>query len=245
LAGVGGPHELRSEPSRDLPPCRHVRGQAPERGQARRLADRATHEIRARDQSQDRQSARTLDPEDASASSRPGVRVARSTSAANSRERRSDSPGAPCPPTTSPSRVCSWTDSWDLHRARERRRSAMRMYLALLLAAVFARSPLEGGAGEKQGQGVKELAGSWRGWVTEQTQERANMVVQTDGSYKASTTRGATTEGQFYLQDGKLRYRSSRTTGTARLSEDQGKTTLTVTSDNPDYGKAEYERIKQ
>jgi hypothetical protein len=121
----------------------------------------------------------------------------------------------------------------------------MRMYLALLLAAVFAVSPLEGVAGEKQVQDVKELAGSWRGWVTEQTQERANMVVQTDGSYKASTTRGATTEGQFYLQDGKLRYRSSRTTGTARLSEDQGKTTLTVISDNPDYGKAEYERIKQ
>ena len=31
------------------------------------------------------------------------------------------------------------------------------------------------------------------------------MNVQTDGSYKASTTRGSTSEGQFYLQDGKLR----------------------------------------
>ena len=71
------------------------------------------------------------------------------------------------------------------------------------------------------------------------------MVVQADGKYKASTTRGTTTEGQFYLQDGKLRYRSSRTTGTAKLSEDKGKTTLTVIADNPDYGKAEYERIRQ
>jgi len=120
----------------------------------------------------------------------------------------------------------------------------MRMYFALLLVAVFAMSPLEAVAAEKQVRDVKELAGNWQGWVTEQTQERANMVVQADGSYKASTTRGTTTEGQFYLQDGKLRYRSSRTTGTATLSEDGGKTTLKVIADNPDYGKAEYERIK-
>jgi hypothetical protein len=124
----------------------------------------------------------------------------------------------------------------------------MRMPLALLLAAVFAVSPLDGVAGEKPIVDVKELAGSWRGWVTAETgrQERANMTVQVDGSYKASTTRGSMSEGQFYLQDGKLRYRSSRTTGTARLSEDQGKTTLTVMPEDPNYqtGKAEYERVK-
>ena len=121
----------------------------------------------------------------------------------------------------------------------------MRMPLVLLLAAMFALVPLAGFAADKQVKDVKELAGSWQGWATEQTQERANMVVQADGKYKASTTRGLTTEGQFYLQDGKLRYRSSRTTGTATLSEDKGKTTLTVIADNPDYGKAEYERIGQ
>ena len=123
----------------------------------------------------------------------------------------------------------------------------MRMHLALLLAAVFAVSPLDGVAGEKQIVDVKELAGSWQGWVTAVTgQERATMIVQADGSYKASTTRGSTSEGKFYLQDGKLRYRSSRTTGTARLSEDQGKTTLTVMPEDPNYqtGKAEYERVK-
>jgi hypothetical protein len=123
----------------------------------------------------------------------------------------------------------------------------MRMNLALLLAAMFALSPLYGVAAEKQIRDVKELAGSWRGWVTgEQGQERATMNVQADGRYKASTTRGSTSEGQFYLQDGKLLYRSSRTTGTASLSEDKGKTTLTVMPENPNYrtGRAEYERVK-
>jgi hypothetical protein len=120
----------------------------------------------------------------------------------------------------------------------------MRTHLALLLAVVFVVSPLAVVAGEKQVGDVKELAGNWRGWVTEQSQERASMTVSADGSYKAATTRGVQTEGKFFLQDGKLRYQSSRTTGTARLSEDKGKTTLTMTSENPDYGKAEYERIK-
>ena len=121
----------------------------------------------------------------------------------------------------------------------------MKRRLALLLAALFLVPPLAGFAAEKQVTNVKELAGRWEGWATEQTQERANMVVNADGSYKASTTRGLAVEGQFYLQDGKLRYRSSRTTGTAKLSEDKGKTTLSVIADNPDYGKAEYERIGQ
>jgi hypothetical protein len=129
----------------------------------------------------------------------------------------------------------------------ERRRSAMKMYLVSFLAAMFALSPLSGVAGEKQVVDVKELAGSWRGWVTgEQGQERATMIVSPDGSYKASTTRGSTSEGQFALRDGKLVYQSSRTTGTARLSEDQGRTTLTVIPENPNYrtGTAEYERLK-
>jgi hypothetical protein len=123
----------------------------------------------------------------------------------------------------------------------------MRTYVALLLAAVFAVHPLGGVAGEKQIADVKELAGSWQGWVTgELGQERATMIVQANGSYKASTTRGSTAEGRFYMQDGKLRYRSSRTTGAASLSEDKGKTTLTVTPEDPNYqtGKAEYERVR-
>jgi hypothetical protein len=127
----------------------------------------------------------------------------------------------------------------------ERRRSAMRMYLALLLAAVFVLSPLGGVAQEKKIVDVKELAGSWRGWVTaEMGDERATMTVQADGTYQASTTRGSTSEGRFYLQDGKLRYRSSRTTGTASVSEDKGKTTLTVLPEDSTYGRADYERVK-
>jgi hypothetical protein len=118
----------------------------------------------------------------------------------------------------------------------------MKLYLVSFLAAVFALSPLSGIAGEKKLADVKELAGSWRGWVTgEQGQERATMIVSPDGSYKASTTRG-----QFSLRDGKLIYQSSRTTGTATLTEDKGTTTLKVIPDDPNFrtGTGEYERVK-
>jgi len=126
---------------------------------------------------------------------------------------------------------------------------------ALLLAAVLALSPLDGLAGEKQIVDVKELAGSWRGWVNEVPgDEWATMNVSADRSYKASTISG-TTVGKFYLQAGKLRYRSSRTTplampsaevlGTASVSEDKGKTVLMLMPDDPSYlGRAEYERVK-
>ncbi len=126
---------------------------------------------------------------------------------------------------------------------------------ALLLAAVLALSPLDGLAGEKQIVDVKELAGSWRGWVNEVPgDEWAMMTVSADGSYKASTISG-TTVGRFYLQAGKLRYRSSRTTplampsaevlGTASVSEDKGKTVLTLMPEETNYlGRAEYERVK-
>src|SRR6266446_6783396 len=65
------------------------------------------------------------------------------------------------------------------------------------------RQAKRGGADEPALTG-KELSGNWRGWATgEQGQERATMIVTADGSYKASTTRGSTTEGKFYLQDGR------------------------------------------
>lgn len=127
---------------------------------------------------------------------------------------------------------------------------------ALLLAAALALSPLDGLAGEKQIVDAKELAGSWRGWVTEVPgDEWATMNVSADGSYKASTISG-TTVGKFYLQAGKLRYRSSRTTplampsaevlGTASVSEDKGKTVLTLMPEDPNYlgGRADFERVK-
>ena len=131
----------------------------------------------------------------------------------------------------------------------------MKMYLALVVAAVFAMSSMDGVAGEKQVVDVKELAGSWRGWVAEVAgDEWATMNVSADGSYKASTI-SVTTVGKFYLQAGKLRYRSSRTTplampsaavlGTASVSEDNGKTVLTLMPEDPNYlGRAEYERVK-
>jgi hypothetical protein len=123
----------------------------------------------------------------------------------------------------------------------------MRTNRALLLAAVLALSPLDGVAGEKQIVAVEELAGSWQGWVTRgERREHATLYVSADGSYRSLTAGGATTEGKFYLRDGKLLYRSSRTTGTASLSEDQGTIVLTVMPADPAYGagSARYERIK-
>ena len=123
----------------------------------------------------------------------------------------------------------------------------MRKHGARLLAAVCVMVPLAGLAGEKQVVDVKELAGSWRGWVTaEAGQERATMIVQPDGAYRASTTRGSISEGKFFLEKGALRYRSSRTMGTAKLSEDNGKMTLRVIPEGAtiETGPAEYERVK-
>ena len=126
---------------------------------------------------------------------------------------------------------------------------------ALLLAAVLALSPLDGLAGEKHIVDVRELAGNWRGWVNEVAgDEWATMNVSADGSYKASTM-SSTTVGKFYLQGGKLRYRSSRTTplampsaevfGTASVSEDKGKAVLTLMPEDPNnLGRAEYERVR-
>jgi hypothetical protein len=131
----------------------------------------------------------------------------------------------------------------------------MRMHALLLTAVLLALSPLDGLAGEKQIVDVKELAGSWRGWVNEVPgDEWATMNISADGTYKASTISG-TTVGRLYLQAGKLRYRSSRTTplampsaevlGTASVSEDKGKTVLTLMPEDPNYlCRAEYERVK-
>jgi hypothetical protein len=81
----------------------------------------------------------------------------------------------------------------------------MRMHRALLLAAVFALSTLDGVAEEKQIVDAKELVGSWRGWVAEVAgDEWATMNVSADGSYKASTI-SVTTVGKFYLQAGRIR----------------------------------------
>jgi len=130
----------------------------------------------------------------------------------------------------------------------------MRRHLALILGAVVVLSPLEAVAQEKQIVDqekqivdVKELAGTWRGWVTrEQGREPVTMIVSADGSYRAMTADTASTEGKFYLQDGKLRYRSSRTIGTASLSEARGHSVLTMVPEEFVFGagRAEYERVE-
>jgi len=123
----------------------------------------------------------------------------------------------------------------------------VRMNPALLLAAVLALFPLAGVAGETQIVDVKELAGRWQGSVTREAgQDHATMIVSPDGSYRSLTRHGASTEGMFYLQGGTLRYRSSRTTGTASLADEDGKTVLTMIPSEPRYGagRAEYERVE-
>ena len=64
------------------------------------------------------------------------------------------------------------------------------------------------------------------------------------GAWLALT--GSLTVGKYYLQGGKLRYRSSRSEGAATVSEEHGKTYLTVIPEGPSYetGKTEYERVK-
>ena len=103
-----------------------------------------------------------------------------------------------------------------------------KMYRARLLAAVFALAPLDGVAGEKQIIDVKELAGSWRGWVTEAPGD------------EWATMNSRPTEAT------KLRLSVARlpVLGTASVSEDNGRTVLTLMPEDPNYlGKAEYERV--
>src|SRR5262249_53967435 len=150
--------------------------------------------IRASHQRQDGQDAWPYDP-------------AVSVSAGGSSAVACARPTRPTPPSSSRIRGCSMSPYDRAVRPCESRRSEMRAHFALLLGAMFALSPVNGVAGEKQIADLKELAGSWQGWVrTEFGREHATMVVQEDGTYKASTTRGTLTEGSFYLRDGKLRY---------------------------------------
>jgi hypothetical protein len=123
----------------------------------------------------------------------------------------------------------------------------MRMSLALLLAVAFAVSPTDGIAGDKQITDVKELAGTWLGSVTADSGgARATMTIKEDGSYQASTRSGTLTVGKYSLEDGKLRYRSSLSEGTATVSEERGRTFLTVIPEGfPSItGKTVYERAK-
>jgi hypothetical protein len=125
----------------------------------------------------------------------------------------------------------------------------MKTLVALVVSLAFITLPLAGVAADKQITDVKELAGSWEGWVASQTGglERATMIIKQDGSYQASTRAGTQTVGKYYLDGGKLRYQSSLTSGSATVSEDKGKTFLTVIPEGTAYpatGKTQYERKK-
>ena len=126
-----------------------------------------------------------------------------------------------------------------------------RRLITVIVVLSLAASPLASLAAEKQITDIKQLAGTWQGWVNSQLSgsERVLMTVKADGSYHATTTRdgGTLTVGQYYLQGGKVRYKSSRSEGTVVISEDKGKTTLTLSPEgsfNPVTGPATYEKVK-
>ena len=56
--------------------------------------------------------------------------------------------------------------------------------ITLVVALVFALSPVLGRAADKQIADVKELAGTWQGWVNSQLagSERVLMTIKADGS---------------------------------------------------------------
>lgn len=98
---------------------------------------------------------------------------------------------------------------------------------------------------EKPVTDVKELAGTWQGWVTTRSgQTRVLMVIKEDGGYEAAVGGGTLTSGNFYLDGATLRYRSSRTEGAATVSV--GRTILTVTPEGSSTvtGPAVFERVK-
>jgi hypothetical protein len=126
-----------------------------------------------------------------------------------------------------------------------------RGVITVLVVLALAVSPLAALAAEKQITDIKQLAGQWEGWVNSQLSgsERVLMTIKADGSYQSATTRdgGTLTVGTYYLKDGKVRYKSSRSEGTVVISEDKGKTTLTLTPEgsfNPVTGPATYQRMK-
>jgi hypothetical protein len=120
----------------------------------------------------------------------------------------------------------------------------------LLAILALALAPVPASAVEKQITDVREIAGTWEGWATSQlgAQTRIQMTIKPDGTYESSTIPpgGTLTRGTYYLDGGRLRYRSSRTQGTATVSQDDGKTRLTMTPEGTVHyatGPATFERV--
>jgi len=75
------------------------------------------------------------------------------------------------------------------------------------------------------------------------------MIIKEDGSYEAGTTvqGGTLTVGKFYLEGDNLKWRSSRAEGRATVSEEKGKTILSLTPEGTVTvltGPSRYERAK-
>jgi hypothetical protein len=126
--------------------------------------------------------------------------------------------------------------------------AAMRRHLVVLLAVMFALSPLEGVAGEKPILDVNELAGSWHGWTTrDDGQDRTTLFVSADGRPPRLDDTCRDHRGDVLSERRQPGLSLVAHHGEASLSEDQGTTTLTVMPADPKYhpGRAEYERAKE
>jgi hypothetical protein len=126
-----------------------------------------------------------------------------------------------------------------------------RGLIAVFVALLLAVCPLAARGAEKQITDIKQLAGKWQGWVNSQLSGsgRVLMTIKEDGSYQSATegSGGTLTVGQYYLEGGKVKYRSSRTQGSVVISEEKGKTIMTITPEgtyNPVTGPAIFERMK-
>ena len=127
--------------------------------------------------------------------------------------------------------------------------------LLLLIAVAGCASPASMGRGAvtKEVSDIKELAGTWRGWVAAELPSQVTIMIREDGSYEGASRSGSRTVGRFFLDSGKVRYQSSRSAGAATLFDDNGRLFLIVVPDGTDAmgltrsgtGRTELERVSR
>jgi hypothetical protein len=67
--------------------------------------------------------------------------------------------------------------------------------IVFLVIGVVTGLAIAGFAGERDVTDVKELAGTWRGWVTATSPSLSTMTIKEDGSYRAASE----DKGKVYL----------------------------------------------
>jgi hypothetical protein len=118
----------------------------------------------------------------------------------------------------------------------------------ILRAVVFALSPLQGVAREKQILDVKELTGSWHGWITRDEGPGPRNTVRLGGRKLPrldDTWRDH--RGKVLCERRQLALSLVAHHGGGESLRRSGTTTLTVMPADPKYhtGRARYERVKE